>query len=352
MSTVTFLMVLDLTKEWRKKKMRRCCLLSRLADLPMRKVKTGLVLLIIIAVFATVDWAATEASRPSLNEAMAKLKVPPDWFDAVKVDYDTNLPWKDARLEVRRLLSLNKNREAIKLTVLYLRKGDIGNGHEYPMYLYMGGEYAWAVQEYRKRLASHPVGPIHEYLSLAACYRHFGEHAEALELLNIALQRLPEPPWRIAREADINDYLGDIHMTLGNVDEATKHYKKAIALYPTSNQPYGRHLLHRRAAKIQTKLDLLMIEAIESGRLRDGTYTGKSLGYVGDLIVTVTIRGGRITDVRVKHKEKIDQRATTIVPQRIIAKQSLKVDGVTGATVTYDAIIDGALQALKKAGLK
>jgi uncharacterized protein with FMN-binding domain len=130
-------------------------------------------------------------------------------------------------------------------------------------------------------------------------------------------------------------------MTLSNVDEATKHYKKAIALHPTSNQAYGRHLLHRRAAKIQTELDLLMIEAIESGRLRDGTYTGKSLGYVGGLIVTVTIKGGRITGVHVEHKEKIDQRATTIVPQRITAKQSLKVDGVTGATVTYDAIVDG-----------
>ncbi len=40
------------------------------------------------------------------------------------------------------------------------------------------------------------------------------------------------------------------------------------------------------------------------------------------------------------------------VPQRIIARQSLKVDGITGATVTYDAIVDAALQALKKAGLK
>lgn len=332
--------------------MRRCPQYSRSTDSPLQKTTTGLLLLFIVVVFATVDLAATKAPRPSLKQAMVNLKVPPDWFDVVKVDYDTNLPWKDARLEVRRLLSENKNREAVKLTVLYLRKGDIGNGHEYPMYLYMGGEYAWAVQEYRKRLAAKPVGPTHEYLSLAACYRHFGEYTEALGLLNMAMQRLPEPPWRIAREADIHDYLGDIHLTMGNVDEATKHYKQAIALYPTSNQPYGRHLLRRRAAKIQTKLDLLMMEAIESGQLRDGTYVGKSLGYADDLTVAVTIKAGRITDVRVQHKEKIDQRATTIVPQRIIARQSLKIDGVTGATVTYDAIIDGTLQALKKAGLK
>jgi len=287
-----------------------------------------------------------------LDEAMAHLKVPPDWFDAVKVEYDTNRPWQDARLEVRRLLSEHKNREAIKLTVFYLRKGDIGDGHEYPMYLYMGGEYAWAVQEYRKRLASHPTGVTHQYLSLAACYRHFGRYADALALLDVALQRLPEPPWRIAQEADIHDYLGDLHAEMGNVDQATRHYRKAIALYPTSDQPYGRHLLHRRAAKVQAKLDLLRMKTIESGILRDGTYSGQSLGYVDEVGVTVTIQAGKITDVRVQHQEKIDQNATKIIPQRIIARQSLKVDGITGATVTCDAIIDGALQALTKAGLQ
>ncbi len=80
--------------------------------------------------------------------------------------------------------------------------------------------------------------------------------------------------------------------------------------------------------------------------------TRRRYAYVGDIIVTVTIREGKITDVQIQHEEKIDQNATTIIPQRIIAKQSLKVDGITGATVTYDTIIDGTLRALKKAGLK
>lgn len=319
---------------------------------PLRCRSTGLVSLCFIAAFATAAGAAAQNAKPSLDEALAQLKVPPDWFDDVKVEYDTNQPWKDARLEVRRLLSLNKNREAIKLTVLYVRKGDIGDGHEYSMYLYMGGEYAWAVQEYRKRLASRPQGFTHEYLSLVACYRHFGLYQDALALLDVALQRLPEPPWRIAQEADVCDYRGDLYAEMGNLDQARQQYGKAIALYPTSDQPYGRHLLHRRAAKVQTKLDLLTVKAIESGALRDGTYTGQSLGYVGDVTVTITIRAGKITDVRVQHEEKIDQKATTIIPQRIIAQQSLKVDGITGATVTYDAIIDGALQAIRKAGLK
>jgi len=332
--------------------MRRRLACSYRSDLPMQNVAVRLVLLFGIASFTTAVRAVAGSAKPSLGEALTHVKVPPDWFDEVDVEYDTNRPWKDARLEVRRLLSENRNREAMKLTVLYLQKGDIGNGHEYPMYLYMGGEYAWAVKEYRKRLESRPIGPTHEYLSLAACYRHFGEYASALELLNVALQQLPEPPWRIAREADVHDYLGDVYLEMGNVDQATLHYKKAITLYPTSNQPYGRHLLRRHAAKVQAKLDLLAIEAVESSKLKDGTYIGKSLGYVDDITVTLTIKGGRITDVRVQHKEKIDQNATTLIPQRIIAKQSLKVDGITGATVTFDAIIDGTLQALRKAGIR
>jgi len=332
--------------------MSRCPLRCRSTDLSMQEAAVGLVLLCFLAVFAAAACVAAENAKPSLDEALAQLKVPPDWFDEVKVQYDTNRPWKDARLEVRRLLSLHQNREAIKLTVLYVRQGDIGDGSEYPLYLYMGGEYAWAVQEYRKRLASRPQGFTHQYLSLAACYRHFGQYADALALLDVAQQRLPEPPWRIAQEADLCDYRGDLYAEMGDVAQATQQYQKAIALYPTSDQPYGRHLLHRRAAKVQSKLDLLALAAIESGKLQDGTYTGQSLGYVGDMTVTVTIQKGKIADVRVQHQEKIDQKATTIIPQRIIAAQSLKVDGITGATVTYDAIIDGTLQALKKAGLQ
>jgi len=321
-------------------------------DRRRQNVMFRLALLCSLSGLAALATAAVENTKPSLEQALAQLKVPPDWFEAVPVRYDINQPWKDARLEVRRLLSLNRNREAIKLTVLYVRKGDIGDGHEYPMYLYMGGEYAWAVQEYRKQLASQPKGYTHAYLSLAACYRHFGRSADALELLNVALQRLPDPPWRIAQEADLCDARGDLYADMGKLDQAAQQYQRAIALYPTSDQPFGRHLLHRRAAKVQAKLDLLALTAIESGRLRDGTYVGKSLGYVGDVTVTVTIRQGRIADIRLQHEEKIDQNATTIIPQRIIAQQSLKVNGITGATVTYDAILDGALQALKKAGLK
>ena len=64
------------------------------------------------------------------------------------------------------------------------------------------------------------------------------------------------------------------------------------------------------------------------------------------------MKAGKIANIRVKHKEKIDQNACDLVPRQITALQKLKVDAITGATVTQDAIQAGTFRALKKAGLK
>lgn len=301
--------------------------------------------------------AASPATRPSLKQALTDLKVPPDWFDATVVRWDVNKPWKDGRLEVRRLMALGEeeNRQAVKITWLYAQKGDIGNGHELPMYLFMSGNYAWAAREYEKRLPTIAgTGATHEYLCYASCLAHFGEHEAALAVIDKAMKDLPPSPWRINSLANIHNRLGDLYAEMGEVEKAKAAYAEAMRLYPTSNQPYGRHLLQRNVAKVKSKLDLLTFESLATATLRDGTYKGSSLGYVDtkDIVVTLTVRGGKIADIRVDHAEKIDLGATKIVPQAIIAKQSLKVDAVTGATVTSQAIVDAAYQALQKAGLK
>ena len=135
-------------------------------------------------------------------------------------------------------------------------------------------------------------------------------------------------------------------------DLARKHYAEAIRLYPTSDQPYGQHLLKRQADRTQSKVDLLSFRSLAGAELRDGSYTSTVLGYAGDIHVTLTVRDGRMADMQVKHEEKIDQGACVLIPQRILDKQSLQVDAITGATVTTNAIIDGALQCLRKAGLQ
>ena len=290
------------------------------------------------------------AGEGGLAAAVAGVKVPPPWLAAVPVRYDTRKPWKEARLHIRKLLSEGKRREAIKLTYDYLvvRKAN-PDDHEYPMYLFLGGEPAWAAKVYLARLRGQPEGHTHQYRSLASLYVHFGEPQKALDVLAVAMQRPPKPPWRIATQAKLHDHMGDVYAHMGHTEKALEHYRAAIATFPRSKQPWGRHLLHREAAKVQAKIDLLGRQSLDLGRIADGTYRGKSLGYAKELHATVVVRGGRIADVRLSHQEKIEQGATTIIPKRIIEKQSLQVDGITGATVTVQAIVDAVYRALHQA---
>ncbi len=288
---------------------------------------------------------------------MAQLTVPPGWITTTPISWDTAKPWKEARLEIRRLLALDDAsvRQGVKLTWLYAQKGDIGDGHELPMYLFMSGNYAWAAREYPKHLAKVAgTGATHAYRCYASCLSHFGEYTKALQVLSQATNDLPAKPWRTSSMAGIQDHYCDLYAKMGDLAKAREHYAEAVRLYPASDQPYGRHLLPRQVAKVKTKLDLLTLQSLATSRLRDGAYTGRALGYSDkkDMEVAVTIRAGKIANVTVDHEEKIDLNATKIIPLRIIEKQSLQVDGVTGATITSQAIVEGAFQALKKAGLQ
>ncbi|HUT35304.1 MAG TPA: FMN-binding protein [Planctomycetota bacterium] len=298
--------------------------------------------------------AAGRGAESRLDEALKALKVPPDWFADVKSDYNTQTPWKDARLHIRKLLAESKRREAIKLTYIYhvVQKNGSPDGHEYPMYLFLGGEYAWAAKVYAERLAPKPKGVTFEYNALASLYARFDEYSRAIQTLKDALDHLPDPPWQINAKATVNDKLGDVYAALGDAEKAREHYDEAIRLFPTSNQPYGRHLLHRHAAKTQAKLDLLNRKAMDLAKLKDGVYRGSGIGYVKEVNATVAVKGGKITDIQLQHEEKIDMGATTSVPRQIIERQSLEVDAVTGATVTAQAIVQAVYEALQRAATK
>lgn len=294
--------------------------------------------------------------KKSLDEQLAALQIPPPWLDAVTTRYDTSNPWKDARLEIRRLFSLNQpeaHREGIKLTWLYLQKGDIGDGHEYPMYTLLGGEPLWSVRAHEEYLAKpHNETPIHAYLSLASLYAQFGEFERAEACLARAMAGLPAPPWDVMRRADVLAAYGDLYADWDNKPLAKDFYSQAAQLYPTAKPPYGGHLLPRRAAEVQSKLDRLTFRSLATATLKDGQYRDRALGYAGDIDVTVTIEGGKIAAIRLKHEEKIDQNACAIIPERIKAAQSLEVDGISGATVTKEAIVNGVFRCLKQAGLQ
>ena len=89
------------------------------------------------------------------------------------------------------------------------------------------------------------------------------------------------------------------------------------------------------------------------------TYTGRSASTRwGDVQVTITVSGGRITDVRVpvypngnRHDEEINAFALPQLTQATLQSQSADIDAVSGATVTSDGYRQSLQSALDAAHL-
>lgn len=89
------------------------------------------------------------------------------------------------------------------------------------------------------------------------------------------------------------------------------------------------------------------------GTMTPGTYQGTTRGFGGEITVTVTVSDTEITEVTVKG----DQETPTLggvaieeLPKLIVACQTPNVDAVSGATITSNAIIAAATDALTQAG--
>lgn len=86
----------------------------------------------------------------------------------------------------------------------------------------------------------------------------------------------------------------------------------------------------------------------------DGTFTASAQGQAGPVPVSVTVQNGKVVKMEVgQNKETvgIGAAAAPKVAQRIFEAQSLAVDGVSGATVTSNAVKTAACEALAKAGV-
>ncbi len=84
-----------------------------------------------------------------------------------------------------------------------------------------------------------------------------------------------------------------------------------------------------------------------------GTYDATVPARNGAMTVEVTVDATSLKDVRVtKHEETpgIGSLAVDALPKRMVELQTAGVDGISGATVTSDALKRGVEEALKKAG--
>ena len=85
-----------------------------------------------------------------------------------------------------------------------------------------------------------------------------------------------------------------------------------------------------------------------------GEFTGTAKGFGGDVSVTLTLTDGQITGCTAEGADEtqgVGSMAIDQLPGEIAESGSIAVDGVTGATITSDAIKEAAAAALTAAGL-
>jgi fumarate reductase flavoprotein subunit len=85
------------------------------------------------------------------------------------------------------------------------------------------------------------------------------------------------------------------------------------------------------------------------------SYSGTAAGYSSDVTVDVTVgEDGKINAIDVDadgETAEVGGKAAPTVAEAIVAKQSLAVDTVAGATITCNAVITATENALKEAGV-
>ena len=88
--------------------------------------------------------------------------------------------------------------------------------------------------------------------------------------------------------------------------------------------------------------------------LKDGEYEGTATGYGGPLTVRITVKGGKLTDIKVVSQTETPEyfnRAKAVIG-RILSSGNVNVDSVSGATISSNAIKKAVADALSKAGSK
>lgn len=87
---------------------------------------------------------------------------------------------------------------------------------------------------------------------------------------------------------------------------------------------------------------------------KPGTYTGVAVGRGGDITVDVTVSEDAITAVEIKDASSetigISVMPLEVIPEEIVAYQSLGVDTIAGATATSYGVLNAVANALEQAG--
>jgi len=358
-------------------------------------MRSGLILvsLVLLSANAFAGQAPTPASTPVPNRTKAEVDAliakdgpaPPDWWNNTPLNFPKTLDltmgppktknwdpnanvgqyfwstinenpskWKEGVKFAAHLLTLNKDDEKKAGTAMHqmahLYKDCLNDYSRAAYWLLQAGEketedlaycyYQMGAKDTAKDLLT-KVGPDYtRHGTVIKMWSDLGEYETALKLADA---KAKDGSQDIA-------YLmaGDACRKQGKFKEALDFYAKVLTADP---QKVGRDFKQSKD-RAQANIDAVkLFDTLDLSKVPDGAYTSSSVGYTGPVKVEVTMKGGKIADIKITdHHEKQFYGAITETPRRIIEKQSVKgIDTFSSATITSEAIINATAKALSAA---
>jgi uncharacterized protein with FMN-binding domain len=323
-------------------------------------------------------------SKAEVDKAIDEAgKKPPEWWDATPLNIPPTLdlswtpPPKGSKWDPQKNMGQymwdiidpnpSKWQEGVKLVqhTLTLNKGN-QQAQQAAMNT-LARVYTEMLQDF-ERGAFWAKKTNNQPIILAECYLHLGCESAAIGLLKSIGDDNTRNGQVIKLWADAGDlktalavaqrkataggdptaaYLaaGDACRRAGNIKQAVSYYEQCIAAAAnTQERDKNTNVKHATDNLEAVKL----FDSLDLSKIADGAYKGSSIGYVGPVEVTVTMKDHKIEKVEItQHHEKQFYSSMTAVPAQIIQKQALTgIDSSTGATVTSSAIINASAKAL------
>lgn len=100
---------------------------------------------------------------------------------------------------------------------------------------------------------------------------------------------------------------------------------------------------------------LLMSAGCEHSKYKAGTYKAATMGKKGLVPVTVVFDKNKILSVQIGQNQEtpgIGQVAVQELPPKVVAAQNTNIDGVSGASYTSKAILEGVKNCIAQAEKK
>ena len=107
--------------------------------------------------------------------------------------------------------------------------------------------------------------------------------------------------------------------------------------------------------KLFTLISVLCLLTLTGcAKSNEQTVSATAKGYGGDITVTLTVKDGKITDVKIVgdgETKDVGSKAVEQMPEQILSAQTYDVDGVSGATISSTSIKKATKEAMTAAGL-